>query len=304
MAEAGSTAGTERASAASARRMRAALSKTMPQSVRATPRSLAEVEAWMVSAIVSRDDPAVVGAVVTDGPRLLARERFEIYRSGYRSRLVECLEDDYPVLAASLGARHFEALCSGYIERYPSTSPSLNAFGRHMARFCRESVELETESAAIMGELAELEWALVEAIHAETPPPFDPKQLEGLPAETWGDVRFIASPAVRLLRFEFPMNAYYQAHRTGKNPEVPGRARSATAVYRRGLTVWRMDLTPAMTRVLDALLSGAPLGEALARIGVDETDPLALAEAERSVMVWFREWVSAGFFVDIVSSRQ
>src|SRR6185436_17887649 len=94
VADAGSTAGTERASAASARRMRAVLSKTMPQSVRATPRTLAEVEAWMVSAIISGDDPAMVGAVVTDGPRLAAGERFEIYRSGYRARLVECLEDD------------------------------------------------------------------------------------------------------------------------------------------------------------------------------------------------------------------
>jgi hypothetical protein len=101
-----------------------------------------------------------------------------------------------------------------------------------------------------------------------------------------------------LLHFEFPVNAHYQARRAGKEPSVPSQGWSATAVYRQGLTVWRMDFTPAMARVLGALLSGAPLGDALARIGVDEADSAAVDEAERSVMTWFREWVSAGFFSD------
>jgi hypothetical protein len=57
-----------------------------------------------------------------------------------------------------------------------------------------------------------------------------------------------------------------------------------------------MELTRAMAGVLEALLAGAPIGEALARLSVDETDANALAEAERTVMLWFREWVEAGFF--------
>jgi hypothetical protein len=60
-----------------------------------------------------------------------------------------------------------------------------------------------------------------------------------------------------------------------------------------------MDLTPAMTRVLDALLEGMTIEESLGRIGVDETDPAALAEAERSVMVWFSEWMQGGFFAGV-----
>ena len=57
-----------------------------------------------------------------------------------------------------------------------------------------------------------------------------------------------------------------------------------------------MDLTPAMTRVLSALFAEASIGEALNQIHVDEQDPSALAEAERSVTVWFSAWVRAGFF--------
>src|SRR5690349_1648350 len=88
-------------------------------------RTLGEVEAWMVRAITGADSEADRAAeVVTDGPRLEARERFEIYRFGYRARLVECLADDYPVLASVLGETAFESLCASYIERFPSSSPS------------------------------------------------------------------------------------------------------------------------------------------------------------------------------------
>lgn len=292
----------ERASATSARRTRAvSRDAVVPVQAEPAPRTLADVEAWMVRAIVSRDALPAVADVVTDGPRLTAADRFEIYRSGYRSRLVECLRDDYPVLAESIGAERFDALCSAYVDRHPSRSPSLNAFGRHMARFCREADVFEVaERVEFFSELAELEWAVVEAIHAEAPTSFDAKRLEGLAPEAWGDVRFVPSSAVRLLRFGFPVNGYYQAHRNGRAPAIPGRSESSTAVYRCGLTLWRMDLTPAMERVLRALLSGAPLGLALSQIGVDETDPSALAEAERSVMIWFREWVRSGFFADVL----
>jgi hypothetical protein len=51
-----------------------------------------------------------------------------------------------------------------------------------------------------------------------------------------------------------------------------------------------------MERVLTALLDGVPIEESLGRMGVDETDPDALAEAERSVMIWFKEWMQGGFF--------
>lgn len=265
----------------------------------ATPRGLADVEEWMVGAITSIEDPRGVDAVVSDGPRQTASERFEVYRRGYRARLAECLADDYPVLAEVLGAESFEDLCLAYVDRHPSSSPNLNFFGRHMERFCRESQPLgATHDAAFLSELAALEWALVESIHAEASEPLDAARLQALRPEEWSGVRFVPSGSVALLKFQFPVNAYYQARRTGGAPDAPDPGASATAVYRKGLTVWRMDLTPAMTRVLEALLGGVSLGDALGRIGVDETGDLAVKEAERSVMIWFREWVAAGFFRD------
>jgi hypothetical protein len=254
----------------------------------------------MVGAITGAEaDAEDAEQVVTAGPRLSARERLEIYRSGYRARLVECLLDDYPVLAETLGEERFEALCHAYVDRHPSSSPSLNAFGRKMPAFCRE------REGVFASELAALEWALVEVLHAATPPSLDLATLQAIPIEDWAGVRLIKGETVRLLSFEHPVNAYYQGRRIGEKPDVPAPSPTATAVYRQGLTLWRLDLTPAMTRVLSALLDGVPIGAALERMtrfaipdgrGADESDPAALAEAERSVMTWFREWVEAGFF--------
>lgn len=252
----------------------------------------------MVGAITSPEEPIGVDVVFSDGPRQTAVERLDVYRRGYRARLVECLDDDYPVLRDTLGVDRFEELCLAYVDRHRSTSPNLNFFGRHMAAFCRESPGLDENGGAVfLSELAALEWAVVEAVHAEASEPLDAARVRTLRPEEWSAVRFVPS-AVAVLRFRYPVNAYYQARRTGDAPDIPAAVPSATAVYRSGLTVWRMDLTPAMTRVLDALLSGRPLGEALGRIVVDEADGAAVKEAERSVMIWFREWVSSGFFRD------
>jgi hypothetical protein len=336
LAEPGALAGVERASATPTRAVARAHAERAPEVSGETPRSLREVQAWTMAAITGAGaGEAAAARVVTPGARLSSGERLEIYRAGYRARLVECLLDDYPVLAGALGEPRFEALCLAYIERHPSSSPSLNYFGRHMSAFCREAPfgdptptppqggarnggeqraenggeqraenggEQRAERPGILvrafaADLAALEWALVEVLHAATPAPLDPAELQRIPIEVWGEVRFVPSASVRVLVLEHPVNAFFQARRVeGVEAPIPAPAASAVAVYRSGLGLWRMDLTPAMTRVLRTLLGGATLGEALARIGTDESDPAQVAEAERSVMVWFREWVSSGFF--------
>ncbi|HEX7670433.1 MAG TPA: hypothetical protein VF395_12645, partial [Polyangiaceae bacterium] len=172
----------------------------------------------------------------------------------------------------------------------------------HMPAFLLEA-ELHSGTAParqFLSELAALEWALVEVIHAETPPPLDLGALQALPPEAWATAWFEPSAAVRLHRFSHPVNRYFQKCRVSDEaPPIPEPEAAATVVYRHGLTVWRMDLTSAMARVLEALLGRVPIGDALGRLGVDESDPAAIAEAERSVMVWFREWVSSGLFAEL-----
>jgi hypothetical protein len=264
--------------------------------------ALRELEQWFVEAVTSPCDDNAVGdgarAVLTRGPKLEAPERLGIYRYAYRARLVECLIDDYPALQAALGAEAFEALCHEYIERHPSSSPSLNFFGRHMARFCLEESKGPFPLRAFAADLATLEWALVEVLHARTADALAPETLGAIPVERWSAARLPPSNALRVLRFAYPVSAFFHAFKMGEEPTVPAPLRSSTAVYRTDMTLWRMDLTPAMATLLEGLFRGETLGEALAKLegALSEAEE---AEAERSLMAWFREWVAAGFFARV-----
>jgi hypothetical protein len=116
------------------------------------------------------------------------------------------------------------------------------------------------------------------------------ESLAAVPEEAWAGAHLVASPALRLLTLGHPANDYFQAVRDGHAPAIPAPGASATVVYRSGLTVWRMGLTPPMHRVLTALVAGARLESALA---------LAEGEPPEQVTAWFREWVSSGLFVAI-----
>jgi len=264
--------------------------------------SLRAIEEWFVSAITAphasdRLD-ADAARLLISGPKLDAAGRLAIYRYGYRARLVECLVDDYPALKFALGDDAFESLCLGYIERHPSSAPSLNDFGRHMAQFCREAAPLAHREFA--ADLASLEWALVEVLHARVAERLSSEALGSIPVEKWVDAKLPPGGAVRLLRFAHPVNAFFQAFKTDREPSPDDFTRnpSATAVYRTDMTLWRMDLTPAMATLLESLFAGRTLGATLETLEVGLT-PEDAAEAERNVMVWFREWVAAGFFAGV-----
>ena len=242
--------------------------------------TLRDEQLWFAGAVMSGTALDEADRRLTAGPKLGARERLDVYRRGYESRLVECIADDYPVLKIALGDDAFDALCRAYVARFPSVAPNLNAYGRHMPEMCSD----------FAADLARLEWAIVEVIHEPSRAPMTMESLAAVAEETWAGAHLVASPALRLLVSEYPANDYFQAVRDGHGPPLPTAQPSATVVYRSGLTVWRMGLTPPMHRVLAALVGGQPLEAALS---------LAGGEPEEHVTAWFREWVSSGLFVGV-----
>jgi hypothetical protein len=245
-------------------------------------------QTWFSDAVTGPHEAPDAARMLTPGPRLTPAETLRIYRDGYRGRLVESLADDYPAVRHLLGDSTFEALAHGYVEQHPSRSPNLNAFGRSMPAFLAART---AETGALAAELAELEWAIVEAIHAAASPPLTLDRLQHLSPEQWASVVLVPAASVRVLRFAHPVDAYYQAFRNDEHPVAPAPAPSATLVHRRGWVVWRTGLSPAMARLLEAIARGAPLGEALATSlsGEDEA-------TQARVTQWFQEWVGSGVF--------
>lgn len=263
---------------------------------------LREAQEWFAGAITTPEsDPSVVSAEgaaqeLTAGPRLSPLERLDVYRTAYHARLVECLADDYPALQAALGGRTFEALCRAYIARHPSASPNLNAYGAGMPAFCRAETALDDRAFA--ADLATLEWAIVEVIHAPGAAPLTPERLAEVPAAAWAGARLEATPAFRLVRAAYPVNRFFQAFRDGEDLAVPAASPSTTAVYRSGPTVWRMDLTAPMAMLLERLVAGDALESALNRAATAMDDVPQDVLGQR-LMAWFQGWVSGGLFTGI-----
>jgi hypothetical protein len=231
--------------------------------------------------------------LVTPGPRLSAVERVQIYQQGYFARLVECLLDDYPALSYALGAATFEALARAYIEKHPSRSRSLNAYGEHLAAFCRSRPEAWARCAA---DLARLEWALVEVIHEPVDQHLAPDALAKIPVARWQTARLLPSRGMRLLDFEYPVNDFFQAFRDDRAPELPERAPTATVVYRQHLALWRMSLEPRAALLLKDLVGGVPLATAIAALETRSQAAGNHAELAHLLPQWLGAWVQNGVF--------
>jgi len=231
--------------------------------------------------------------LVTPGPQLSAIERVQIYNDGYFARLVECLTDDYPALSYALGEETFASLARGYIEKQPSRSRSLNAYGQHMAAFCKTRPE---PWAAFGADLARLEWALVEVVHEPASESLAPDALAAIPAAAWQTARLLPSPGLRLLGFDYPVNDFFQAFRDQLSPEMPDRAPTATVIYRQGLGLWRMGLEPRAALLLNDLLSGVPLAKAVATLETRSRPVGSSDELARLLPRWLGSWVQSGFF--------
>jgi hypothetical protein len=255
-------------------------------------------QGWLSRAITGASAPPDAARMIAPGPRMTPGERLQIYRDGYRGRLVECLADDYAAVRFLLGEGPFEAMAHAYIDEHPSQSPNLNGFGRSMGPFLAERAEAAGAPGVDLfaADLARLEWAIVEAIHAAPSPPLTLDRFEPMTPDEWATARLIPAASVRILRLGHDANAYYQAFRDDARPSAPGPTSSATLVHRKGWVVWRSDLTPAMARLLEAIVAGAPLGEALDTSISDEDEDEG---TQAHVTHWFRDWVGGGVFTAV-----
>jgi hypothetical protein len=268
--------------------------------------ALAELQSWVFERVTAAepyaDSPVAprISELIVAG-RLAPAARLEVYRHGYYARLIECLEDDYPALQSALGADVFRALCHDFIEQHPPASPSLNYYGAPFAAYCTQRKESWSAFAA---DLARLEWAIVEAIHAEEGSRLDTATLGRLTPEEWARARLVPSPALRLLRAQYPIADYYRAFadrdeessETGSGPlPLPQPEPCALVVCRREEAVWRIQLSPVLAGLLESLSTGTPLLAALEQLSASSSTAAAGATPEELQRA-FQDWVGCGLF--------
>jgi hypothetical protein len=297
-------------------------------SERGSPRSLDVVQRWF-QAVVTHPEGVEGGveseeaqrlirlnrseleAVIGRSRNLTAAERMGIYANAYYARLLECLASFFPILQKALGAEVFEGFAFEYLQHYPSKSYTLDRLGESFARFLAETrpEPEEGEEPGAVGwpdfliDLTVFEWNLNRVFDGpgvEGKPLLTAELLRSFPAERFAEARLVPVPCLRLLAFRFPVNAYYTAARhagEGEEAPIPDPASEYVALTRRDFVVRRFPLNAAQHALLEKILAGAPVGEAIAAAAeISGLDDEALGA---ELQAWFRLWVAEGFFQSI-----
>jgi len=198
--------------------------------------ALAGLQGWMQAALLDAEVAAVRDHVHGDN-RLTAEARLGIYASAYRQRLVECLRDEYPVLAALAGATAFDLFAQGYVAAHPSQSYTMYDFGAGFADYLDAVRPAGSPHAveAIPAALARIERARAEVHRAEgveREATATETGLDPLVAAMLGLTVYRLPDSVRLLVLPFDCSATLAAGVEEEPPPLPQPVPSLLAVAR------------------------------------------------------------------------
>lgn len=277
-----------------------------------TEQSLARIQQWMKSVITERGDfvekvenaahrhGLLVEDVVAEKRGLSARERLNIYTTGYVARLLECMRADFPVLRRFMGDAVFDAFARAYIVTEPPHSPSLFDLGAGFAQFLNETkpvaADADEEMAALLdlpSEIARLERARTEvmrAIGTEN----DPRATEDFsPFDVLSqDVNVKTTSCLRLLELKFSLLDCFQDNQN--EPSQPERRRSLVAISRTDYRITLHEIEPWQFAFLKACEAGKASAQVAAREAAEEsgTEPsFVLAH----LVLWLPIAIESGF---------
>jgi hypothetical protein len=176
-----------------------------------------------------------------------------VYLNNYRSSLMGCLAESFPVTRAWLGDEAFEAAAANHIDRQPPHSWTLDAYAIDLP----DTVALRYPEDPEIADLARLECALGLAFVGPDADPIDPTTLAAIDWDT-AVLRFI--PTFQLLDVTTNAAAIWSAITAEEQPPA-----AELLLEPARIAIWRNALTPAF-RTID----------------VDETAAIALMTSGRS----------------------
>lgn len=219
---------------------------------------LAQTQRSFVEAVADPDP-----AALPEHLEVALKTRFGIYRNNYFHGLSLALKDAYPRVARVVGEPFFMAAAREFLAGNPPRTRSLVLYGAEFPAF------LETfppaGSVPYLADLARLERAALEALHATDAQPLTASHLEQL-GEGLLEHRFRVHPAARLVVSSHPIVALWHANGDDPDPQlrhIAGRPETAL-VTRPQFQVMIRHLEGADEVFIRALFDDASVTDAFA----------------------------------------
>lgn len=239
--------------------------------------TLLDLQHAMYRALIVCDEREASAYILADG--IEPRDRLAIYRNTFVSTLIKALRLVYPAVDRLVGAEFFEEAAAAFIADAPPRTAWLDAYGAAFPDFLARFPP--ATSVPYLPDVAQLEWAVNKALHAEDVAPIDVNALSTLPEGAHERVRFAPHPSLSLLRTAYPADTIWRAVLAGDDAALAGidlaAGQTSLLVERGALGVDVHRMSEAAWRLTAALCAGRSLQFVLdAARGVDAS--LLLAE--------------------------
>ena len=233
---------------------------------------------------------------VVDGPRLDAKGRLDVYADGYRSRLIEILDADYPALHALAGDDLFDHLARAYIAAHPSVFPNARWFGFHLAGFLANDAAFTSQP--VLAEMAKFEWAMSLAFDSADDPVLDIAELASLPSEAWSILGFRMHSSLQRMELAWNVPAFWLAVTREHEPPTPEQSTETAPwiVWRRALTTYYRSLDADEAAALDLIARDGSFAD-MCEVLCDWHQPEAVPAI---AMTLLKRWIAEG----LISSLQ
>lgn len=222
----------------------------------------ADVQATFAAALLDATQPIPQALRTWNGSD--PARRFAVYRNNVVVSLVDALADGFPVTAQLVGDEFFSAMAREFVRCNPPASPMLFEYGANFGAFIRNFAPAAT--VPYLGDVARLEHAITQSLHAADAQPIDPDAFRPLLAEPerLPALRFHLHPALGVVRCRYAAASIWAAHQgTGALEAVEWSAGEDVLVMRPDSEPELRILPPGGADFILALARKLPLGAAM-----------------------------------------
>lgn len=173
--------------------------------------ALLEFQRAMQRAIVGAEDAAALRAWIGEDEE--AGWRLAVYRDTAHSTLGNALALTYPAVRRLVGADFFDGAAQAFIRAQLPHSGCLNDYGAGYPAFIAAFVARHAPAAGLsyLADVATLEWAVNQALHAPDRPALDLARLAALDEAAIATLRLIPHPSISLLFLDYPADLIWRA---------------------------------------------------------------------------------------------
>ncbi|MEP3049080.1 MAG: DNA-binding domain-containing protein [Roseibium sp.] len=240
-------------------------------------------------ALLDPDCATPTGIIGPDGKS--SPKRFNVYRNNVIASLSEAIGETFPAIKNLLGEEYFSALARVFVGQHPPKSPVLIWYGEEFAEFLEAFPPLA--EFPYLADVARVEWAWVQAYHAEDAVPFDPAELGSIDQEQIGAVSFKRHPSAQIVISRWPIWDLIRANRFEMDTQIDLDLSTAQSVLitRPDLDVGLYLLRPGGGVFVTELFSNSTLGNA-AVLGQQTDELFSLSDC-------LSDCLSSGCFTEI-----